>query len=358
MTSTGAGDLGVRGEDRKERPPTAEGLWGQLMVTAQDVRPTPSGCSSGPGAVLIEELGIEPGPELRRLEAAVLAQDPALDFQVGGQGLDLPAALDLSGGVFACRAPQMATLMSAWDRATGGHGGLVLVAGPMGIGKTRLVAEVAAHAHTAGALVLYGRAVGPTTPLHPFGQALEGIGSSIASLLSGNGDGSPAQFGTELNGFLRRRGSGRPVLLALDDLDRADDASLEALAALADACSSSRLLILATLGSDDGTVRGLSLPEGTNVVRVPPLACEDVTAIAAHYLGPEAAEPAATLLAAANAAPLVVHREAARMARSLASRRIGEASERAVGVRSTFGTSSARSPEGCSSSSACEPSRH
>ena len=29
--------------------------------------------------VLGDELGIEPGPELRRLEAAILAQDPALD---------------------------------------------------------------------------------------------------------------------------------------------------------------------------------------------------------------------------------------------------------------------------------------
>ena len=31
--------------------------------------------------VLADELGLEPGPELRRLEAAVLAQDPALEWQ-------------------------------------------------------------------------------------------------------------------------------------------------------------------------------------------------------------------------------------------------------------------------------------
>ena len=29
--------------------------------------------------ILAEELGLEPGPELRRLEAAILAQDPELD---------------------------------------------------------------------------------------------------------------------------------------------------------------------------------------------------------------------------------------------------------------------------------------
>ena len=35
----------------------------------------------GARRVLVDELGLEPGPELQRLEAAVLAQDPALELE-------------------------------------------------------------------------------------------------------------------------------------------------------------------------------------------------------------------------------------------------------------------------------------
>ncbi|HEY6888287.1 MAG TPA: AfsR/SARP family transcriptional regulator, partial [Solirubrobacter sp.] len=39
---------------------------------------------------LLDELGLEPGPELRRLEAMILAQDPELEARQSGEVLDAP----------------------------------------------------------------------------------------------------------------------------------------------------------------------------------------------------------------------------------------------------------------------------
>ncbi len=64
---------------------------------------------------------------------------------------------------FAAEAPlvgrerELARLTERLREATGGRGGLILVAGEMGIGKTRLAEEVAARAEREGAFVLWGR---------------------------------------------------------------------------------------------------------------------------------------------------------------------------------------------------------
>src|SRR5919204_1526851 len=64
------------------RHPTRERLVGQLMVALYRGGRQAEALAAYRAAreSLVEQLGLEPGPELRRLEAAVLAQDPALDL--------------------------------------------------------------------------------------------------------------------------------------------------------------------------------------------------------------------------------------------------------------------------------------
>lgn len=71
--------------------PLRERRWGQLMVALYRCGRQGDALRAYQRArtVLGEELGLEPGPTLRRLEAAVIAQDPALDLpRAGRQGLD------------------------------------------------------------------------------------------------------------------------------------------------------------------------------------------------------------------------------------------------------------------------------
>jgi DNA-binding SARP family transcriptional activator/class 3 adenylate cyclase len=61
--------------------PFRERLWGQLMLALYRSGRQRDALEAYQRArrLLADELGIEPGPDLRRLEAAVLAQDPSLD---------------------------------------------------------------------------------------------------------------------------------------------------------------------------------------------------------------------------------------------------------------------------------------
>src|SRR3954469_628809 len=103
-------------------------------------------------AVLVEQIGVEPGPELRELHAAVLRQDRSLDAPVQAV---LPPELE-RGPPLAGRTAELERLRAAWRRVRRGRGCTLVLSGIEGIGRTRLAAELAAEAREDGALVLYG----------------------------------------------------------------------------------------------------------------------------------------------------------------------------------------------------------
>src|SRR5436309_2160852 len=65
-------------------------------------------------------------------------------------------ATRVSSPVLIGREQELRTLIAAWDAAVAGRPSTVLVGGEAGIGKSRLVAELARHAHETGGVVLEG----------------------------------------------------------------------------------------------------------------------------------------------------------------------------------------------------------
>ena len=72
--------------------------------------------------VLIDEIGVEPGPGLRHLEAAILDHDVSLLSAPRQRGRRVvPPALDASGSLFVGRDREMATLLTWWSSCLSGR---------------------------------------------------------------------------------------------------------------------------------------------------------------------------------------------------------------------------------------------
>ena len=258
-----------------EARPLRERRWGQLIVAAYrcgqqaDALRAYQRCRT----ILAEELGLEPGPELRRLEAAVLAQDPSLDWQPAAAppapepaavqraraerqpaapppAVSLPAAppreqaqpaLSLVG-----RDTELGHLRSRLRDAASGHGGAVVLVGEPGAGKTTLAEAAAQMADDAGFISAWGRCLdAASTPAYwPWSQVLRALpgGPRVAAArqrldgdVEGEAENSVRQFRAyqAVAAALGEAAASAPVLAVVDDLHAADDASLALLQLLA-----------------------------------------------------------------------------------------------------------------------------
>jgi WD40 repeat protein/energy-coupling factor transporter ATP-binding protein EcfA2 len=212
--------------------------------------------------------------------------------------------------------------------------GVVFLAGPAGIGKTRLAAAFAEELHEEGAPVLYGRCgPAPAPPLEPFAQALSGLGVPQADLAGPDHERPTASPGAALAAVLERKGAGLG-LLVLDELHLADRAVLEALQRLSGSGAAGSWLVLGLYRDDvaapmlDALVESVD-PDGAWRRRLGPLGLEEVASIAAYYAGEAVpAEVAARLRRDSGGVPLLVHRSARGWARVRASRRLDAAASR------------------------------
>lgn len=150
-------------------------------------------------------------------------------------------------------------------RATESHGGLVLVTGEAGIGKTTLVTDAMEEARQRGALVLSGSCWDSTAApgFWPWVQVVRGLrrqaapaewaaaeeaaGGQLAILLGESGDAADG-FGMydAVTSALVAVSQRRPVLVVVDDLHWADPSSVRLLEFVAQHTWFERLLLVAT----------------------------------------------------------------------------------------------------------------
>jgi DNA-binding SARP family transcriptional activator len=271
-------------------------------------------------ATLERMLGIEPSAPTRSAYEALLAGADAADEAPGSTGL-------------IGRARERARLTELWRESDQGRARLVLVTGEAGIGKTRLVDELAswcanrgvavaeAHAYPADGALAFGPIAAwlRAAPLAVRRVRLDpGRLAELARVLP-ELPGTPRPLPPEeqrqrLFEAIARAilASAAPVLLVADDLQWADRDTLQFLHYLLRTEPAARLLVAATVRSDDRDVLSelvadLRALDRVEELHLEPLSRQETAVLAERVLGrPVARERAERLFAETEGNPLFV----------------------------------------------------
>ena len=198
---------------------------------------------------------------------------------------------------FVGRDALLAALRQRLHEVRAGHGNACLLVGDAGIGKSRCIEELAAHARAQGCAVWIGRpAPDALAPVYfPWIQLLgaaqeHGVGPqrelrALLARLSARAqdvavDGRDALLGqlslfAAVSRWLREHSRRTPLLLVLEDVHWADQGSLELLGFVAAELSQARILVVAATRHVPAG-RAAELLRGTSRFDLTPLALDDV----------------------------------------------------------------------------------
>ena len=255
---------------------------------------------------LAADLGSDPSPSTQEVFLAVLrhgSEAPVAEPEPA------PAAGPRNRSSLIGRESELAVLSRAWSAAARGRGGLVLVTGEAGIGKSALSQALRVEARRSGGLVAAVRCAGAERSLYlqPLAEAVRDI---VLRLAPGAGDllsereraalgdlvgevashRAPAPSHSELR---RRRtldamaelfgqvGETRPLLLAVEDLEHAGQTTIEALHVLATRLATRRVLIVATERTAESAGAAETLRDVATVLDVGPLSRDALRALLA-----------------------------------------------------------------------------
>jgi hypothetical protein len=234
--------------------------------------------------------------------------------------------------LFLGRKREVLRLVQSCEAAREGRGGLQLIVGEPGIGKTRLAEEVAAIAADNGMIVAWGRAweTGGAPPFYPWVEVLEALGGQNAgapSLEQGRplrGEGASTDSAHErfanfdrVARFLRERSRQAPLLLVFDDLHAGDLPSLELLHFVSRNLRSRRIAAIGTFRDVEAKRAPIAevlarVAREASLVVLGALGTEDVAKLVLEHTGRADARLTSELVAKTEGNPLFIA-EALRM---------------------------------------------
>jgi DNA-binding SARP family transcriptional activator len=231
---------------------------------------------------LRDEMNVTPMPETVALRDAMLANEAVAGAGTAAAERHAEFKTPLVG-----RAAELKTLDAAWSRAARGSGTTVFVGGEAGVGKSRLVGELAAQVAAEGGRALFGGTSNPEA--FPYEAVVDALRRNVSLIVESRIDRrtlsrlcqllpelhaalpdlpptevlEPAQARSALFEAIARTveqlSRTRPVVLVLEDLHWANAGTLDALEVLARRIGAHPTLIVATHRSEEaGTGHPLS----------------------------------------------------------------------------------------------------
>jgi DNA-binding SARP family transcriptional activator len=223
--------------------------------------------------LLRTELGVDPGPRLRQLEADILAQAPHLHAGLNRPSTPQPRTVPAepprghppAEPPFVGRIAELGDLeAAAVATAAAGRPRLALVSGAAGAGKTALARRLAERLAATGWITAWGTSpeLSGTPSAWPWTQIRASLGAAdpAPGPATGGTDPSSSESDPRTARFHRHRAIGsalaslaaaHPVLLVFDDLHWADEETLALLTTLATDPDGGPVLIVGTYRSTE-----------------------------------------------------------------------------------------------------------
>lgn len=214
-----------------------------------------------------------------------------------------------TGGMHG-REPEQRIIRDLLRRAAQGVGGVALVQGEQGIGKSLLLGEAADEAAGQGFSLAVGVAdqLGQAIPFFALRAALgEPFARFMADRLAQNADGTPAWWIRQMQAHLEQRAASAPVLICVDDVHWASPATLAALRTLPGAlnrCPVTWVLARSSVPHHDTEyLFDVLEKDGAARISMAPLAEDAIAALLADAFGAPPDDSLAALAAGAAGNP-------------------------------------------------------